>query len=317
MNTNCFYGHIKSDFLRERYGDKDPKVEEIKGKASTYAMQLFNPDNPSCDISVGNMSFRNYFSQEKHGPGTTKGLATILGYVLALDKETHTELEKTTLKLLREAADVLSNPNGKNTIRKDSQSLEHFGGTYQALHRDLNLNSSAFFEATPFIHEKTGHLVVSFPKEVSQKIFDSYKEALTAPLTEEGKNNFRAYYAERGDVSMTVIASNNELNMEKTREWLETKPTIKAQTAKLYMVPVRGDYRFTYITGALLTKQPFEEARVELGLSKQYSDDRPPRICVGATTLPNTKATQALPELLKNNRIVNQLTPEQQKTLGL
>ncbi len=293
----------------------NPKVEIIKGKAADLALAIFNPGKSDLYLS-DELTFGKYFSQEIYGAGFTKGLAGIWAYLICLEEESNScddeNVRKFSLEVNKASNDIFERLSKSDRqlsdVRKKSEQLDNYGGYYDItklsdnhLH-DIALEGSLIYplEIDPY----SGHLVAKLPKELAQQLLEAYRSEIETHLTEQGSKNLGL----PNNIGFVVVAYKDELTNTPQNvldSILKNKVTVSFKQP--YIVPVRGDNRYSLVASILVEAPEISIIRKELGLGELYSPGRPLRYTFGAVH--NIPAEYDNETLIKKLRTSNALKP--------
>jgi hypothetical protein len=292
----------------------DSEIERLKDKAGCLALTLFDPGKK--DVSFGaSKTFGNIFSEDIYGARFAKGLSIILAYLICLEEgvegrsealrtfagEVHS-IGQNTFKRLSSGDHKLSD------VRKSAEQLDNYGGYYQRtlLSQSIvqTIVSKGILNCRLEIDDFSGHLVARIPMDLSQQLLDAYRLEIQGYLTEEGRNHLNLPY----NLGIVVVAYKDEFDSIPTgmiKSLLGTQ--IGLSFKEPYIVPVRGDNRYSLVASILIESSDISRIRNEMKLTQLYSEGRPLRYTFGAVRTPHLECNND--ELIQKMRKCAALEP--------
>lgn len=270
----------------------DSDLELIKGKASQLALAMFGQQEVIFGQSPA-AKFSSIFSQELYGPGFTKGISTIFAYLICLEEMDFEGKSERIIKFSTEVQELaetifskISSGNHKlSEVRKQAEQLDNYGGYYNRtlLNADTakKLIPEGILKCLLEIDPHSGHLVARITPNLSEQLLELYRSEIETYLADEGKNNLKLPY----NLGIVTVAYKDELasiSKEKVEAILQPDRQISLLFKAPYVVPVRGDNRYTLVACILIESMDITNLRKELSLGELYSEGRPLRYTFGA-----------------------------------
>lgn len=269
-------------------------IETIKDRAALLSLTIYDPKNKDLHFTESN-TFGSRFSQEQYGAGFTKGLSILWAYLICLDEAenelTSPEVSQFAEKVRQISKDVLSNLKDGETalsgVRKQAEQIDNFGGYYNTvgLQADTlkNIVPEGTLNVAIEIDPYSGHLVAKLPTDLSSQLLDNYRSEIESHLTEEGKQSL-GLPANTGFVVIMYKDELTKISQDEINQLLDKRVDLSFN--KPYVVPVRGDNRYSLVASITMDSNDITVIRENQGLQSIYSEGRPLRVTFAAVRNP-------------------------------
>lgn len=294
LGTHTFGNLLHEEFINRNVPNTiRPNVELIKGDMVPLSLSLFDPGKSDLKLNE-KITFGQLFSQDIYGAGFTKGLANILAYLVCLDEQEELTQRDPEVKAfaakVKEIADVVFNrlSSGDHSLKDVRQStekeLDNFGGYYNRTLLQASTTSTVLPEGileAPLMINAAGHLIAKVEDQLSNQLLNAYRAEIESHLSNEGKSHLQL----PDNIGFVVVAYKEELakiSSETLKNILATTSSVKLSFKDPYVVPVRGDNRYSLVAAILVNSQDITDIRQKMSLAPLYSEGRPLRFTFGA-----------------------------------
>lgn len=299
FDERVFSGLLKSNFISDSVPEKSDincEIEELKEKAGRLALTIFDLEKKDVTFASGR-TFGNIFSQDIYGAGFTKGLSIILAYSICLEESRSESRSEAVITFAAKIQEITQNifqriSSGDcklSEVRKLAEQLDNYGGYYQRTQLSAftakTVISEGILRCPLEIDSYSGHLVAKVPLDLSQQLLDAYRSEIETYITDEGKKNLKLPY----NIGFVAIAYKDELSSskEKIESLLSSGKQVELSFKVPYIIPVRGDNRYSLVASVLIESPTITTIRSEMKLAPLYSEGRPLRYTFGAVHSPH------------------------------